>query len=206
MPDWKYYARAAARWMRPLPCRWCWVWSSRNHRASAAAPSCFCSIPQQGKPPALTAAKRPPPRRGPACSWTRAASRAPSPTRFPAACRSVFPASSPCWKWRTRSMASCPGRDCSSPRLRWPRTAFRSAPSWRARLRISNAAPTCPTSRRVFTTPTARHWRKARLPKTRTMPPRSSGSRAAAAKLSTLARSPRRSSTRCRARRSIRAA
>ena len=80
---WRCCAPAAARWTRPSPPRWCWAWSSRNPRASAAAPSCWSTIPRPSRPPASTAAKWRRLRPRPACSWMPAASRAAKPEAIP---------------------------------------------------------------------------------------------------------------------------
>jgi gamma-glutamyltranspeptidase/glutathione hydrolase len=59
----------------------------------------------------------------------RAASRARIWSVIPGGFRSACRAWSRCWSWRTRNMAACPGRNCSSPRSSSPPTDFPSAAS-----------------------------------------------------------------------------
>ena len=116
--------RAAWHWTPLSPSRRSSPWWSRNPPASAAAPSCCITTDSPRRRPSPgTAARRHRPRRGATCSWPTASPWPSWPPSSAAAAVGVPGVRCACWKPRTASTASCPGRSFSSPPSRWPNRA-----------------------------------------------------------------------------------
>ena len=180
--------------------------------ASAAALSCWSTIPRlNAKPPALTAANwRPPPPRPP-CSWMPAASPAiPIRNAIPGGLSVGIPGVVRMLALAHKKYGKLPWAKLFEPAIKLAEDGFPVGPKLARTIKgVHVAAPaTCPTSRRISIMPTARRWSvKANLQEPRICRQTLKQDRQGRpGRLSTRARSPRRSSTRCSMRPRTRAA